>query len=249
MIPNPILKVLSSMQTNGVKALLMGGQACVYYGGAEFSIDTDFAILADADNLARLQSALNDLQARQIAVPPFEQRFLERGHAIHFRCFHPECLELRVDVMAKMRGVDDFEILWERRTSAIDEELNVQFELMALPDLVRAKKTQCNKDWPMIQALLEAHYFQFGEQSTQNRIEFWVAELRTPRLLLEIAHRFPEIQTQREAALLALEGSDETKIEAALKREEERERELDRAYWAPLRAELEELRRIRRLGT
>lgn len=27
--------------------MLMGGQACVFYGGAEFSRDTDFAILAD----------------------------------------------------------------------------------------------------------------------------------------------------------------------------------------------------------
>jgi hypothetical protein len=29
----------------------MGGQACVFYGAAEFSRDTDFAMLADALNL------------------------------------------------------------------------------------------------------------------------------------------------------------------------------------------------------
>ncbi len=45
MIPNPILKVLSSMRSNGVRALLMGGQACVFYGAAEFSRDTDLAVL------------------------------------------------------------------------------------------------------------------------------------------------------------------------------------------------------------
>ena len=38
---NPILKVLSSIRTNRVRALLMGGQACVFYGAAEFSRDTD----------------------------------------------------------------------------------------------------------------------------------------------------------------------------------------------------------------
>ena len=32
----------------------MGGQACVFYGAAEFSRDTDLAILAEADNLDRL---------------------------------------------------------------------------------------------------------------------------------------------------------------------------------------------------
>jgi hypothetical protein len=36
-IPNPIRKVLSSIRKNRVRALLMGGQACVFYGAAEFS--------------------------------------------------------------------------------------------------------------------------------------------------------------------------------------------------------------------
>lgn len=33
----------------------MGGQACVLYGAAEFSRDTDLVILADAKNLMRLR--------------------------------------------------------------------------------------------------------------------------------------------------------------------------------------------------
>ena len=54
MIPNPIRKVLSSIRAHRVRALLMGGQACVFYVAAEFNRDTDFIILADAPNLARL---------------------------------------------------------------------------------------------------------------------------------------------------------------------------------------------------
>jgi len=42
--PNPIHKVLSTFQSCKVGALLMGGQACVFYGAAEFSRDTDFTI-------------------------------------------------------------------------------------------------------------------------------------------------------------------------------------------------------------
>ena len=42
-MPNPIRKVLSSMRAHRVRALLMGGQACVFYGAAEFSRDTDLA--------------------------------------------------------------------------------------------------------------------------------------------------------------------------------------------------------------
>jgi len=36
------------MRAHRVRALLMGGQACVFYGAAEFSRDIDFAVLAEA---------------------------------------------------------------------------------------------------------------------------------------------------------------------------------------------------------
>jgi hypothetical protein len=51
LIPNPITRVLSTLQANGVQALLMGGQACVSYGAAEFSRDLDVALLASPENL------------------------------------------------------------------------------------------------------------------------------------------------------------------------------------------------------
>jgi len=57
----------------------MGGQACVFYGAAEFSRDTDLAILAKSENLAKLKNALEDLQATVIAVPPFEAKYLRKG--------------------------------------------------------------------------------------------------------------------------------------------------------------------------
>jgi len=40
------------MRAHRVRALLMGGQARVFYGAAEFSRDTDLAIVADAANLS-----------------------------------------------------------------------------------------------------------------------------------------------------------------------------------------------------
>jgi len=36
----------------------MGGQACVLYGGAEFSRDTDLVIVSDVANLDRLRAAV-----------------------------------------------------------------------------------------------------------------------------------------------------------------------------------------------
>src|SRR6185437_13930797 len=103
LIPNPIHKVLSSIERYRVRALLMGGQACVLYGAAEFSRDIDLAIVASPANLSRLRAALAELKAVVIAVPPFELKHLRKGHAVHFRCFAPEVAGLRIDVMTNMR--------------------------------------------------------------------------------------------------------------------------------------------------
>ncbi len=78
MTPNPILKVLSTLTCHEVRHLLMGGQACVLYGATEFSRDTDIVILLESDNLDRLSRALEELQAKRIAVPPFSADFLAR---------------------------------------------------------------------------------------------------------------------------------------------------------------------------
>ena len=235
------------MRAQRVRALLMGGQACVFYGAAEFSRDTDLAILADAANLARLRRALEALQAEVIAVPPFELEFLRRGHAVHFRCRHPDALGMRVDVMSKLRGVDRFAKLWERRTT-IQLADGAPCDLLSLPDLAQTKKTQRDKDWPMIRRLVEAHYFENRRRPKRAQIRFWLQELRTPQLLVEVARRHPalcrELAAKRPLLAQAALGQLK-KLEGALQAEESLERERDRRYWLPLRAELEKLRHAR----
>ena len=249
MILNPIRKVLSSMRARRVRALLMGGQACVFYGAAEFSRDIDFAIVADVANLARLRQALADLDAELIAVPPFAHKFLRRGHALRFRCRHPEALRMRVDVMAKMRGVDPFSAPWRRRT-VIELPDGTKCDLLSLPDLVQAKKTQRDKDWPMIRRLVEAHYFQNQDRATPARVSFWLRELRTPELLLTLARANGPLCRRLAAGrtlLAKAAAGDAEALAAALNQEEAMERERDRSYWQPLRRELEALRHPKRM--
>jgi len=232
------------MRKHRVRALLMGGQACVFYGAAEFSRDTDFAILADAANLARLRKALADLRAEPIAVPPFELKFLKRGHALHFRCQHPDALRMRVDVMSKMRGVDPFTKLWSRRTT-IELPDGTKCDLLSLPDLVQAKKTQRDKDWPMIRRLVEAHYFARNDKPNAAQIEFWLLELRTPQLLTEVAKNHASLARRLAAKrpiLRHASAKEITALENALAREESRLRLEDKTYWLPLLTELESLR-------
>ena len=244
MIPNPIRKVLSSIQAHRVRALLMGGQACVFYGAAEFSRDTDLAILADAANLLRLGKALAELQAEVIAVPPFRIEYLRRGHAIHFRCQHPEALRMRVDVMSRMRGVDSFARLWARRTTLTLPD-DSSCDLVSLPDLVQAKKTQRDKDWPMVRRLMESHYFQNQSVAKLAQVTFWIRELRTPELLIEVARSHPAVcqrMAKNRRLLVHAQSQDVPALERSLAQEELEEREADRLYWLPLREELERLR-------
>lgn len=244
MIPNPIRKVLSTMAAHQVNALLMGGQACVFYGAAEFSRDVDLAIVADAVNLDRLRAALSELKAQPVYVPPLSLEYLERGHAVHFRCGHPEADGLRIDLMSRMRGVAPFQELWSRRTT-LEGQDGTGYQLMSLADLVRAKKTQRDKDWPMIQRLVEADYATAHGVGSEVQINFWLSELRTPQLLNELAARNPELtarlQPGRPLLKQAAQG-DVQAVKAGLAAEEEREREADRIYWEPLKMELEALR-------
>ena len=244
---SPIQKVLSTLSSHRVQSLLIVGQACILYGGAEFSRDADIAILTSADNLHRFESALSELQASPIAVPPFEIDYLRRGHAVHFRCAHPEANGMRIDVISVMRGVDSFDDLWLRRTT-VEVAPGESYDVIALQDLVRSKKTQRDKDWPMIRRLVESNYAVNSEKPGPEQIEFWLAESRTPSILRETAAAYPSIArmlAEKRPMLAAITRMTDEDIEDALEKEEKNERDLDRAYWKPLREELERIRLAR----
>lgn len=244
MIPNPILIVLSTLTTRRVRFLLMGGQACVLYGGTEFSRDTDIVLVPDPANLTALKLALEDLQAEVIAVPPFDEDYLRRGFALHFRCSHPDAKGMRVDVMSVLRGVAPFEELWTRRTTAA-LDCGGTVDLLGLTDLIQAKKTQRDKDWPMIRRLVEAHFDAHHSSPTDERVRFWLREARTPSILQAVAQQYPALLAEAEPQRLLLAGVGGATVEAiehALQDEERLERDADRRYWAPLIKELEQLR-------
>ncbi len=223
----------------------MGGQACIAYGGAEFSRDVDLAVLCSPGNLTRLRRALEELGAEAVFVPPLEESYLRRGHACHFRCQAPEVAGLRIDVMSVLRGCDAFEKLWGRREVVSNRDLG-HVNLLSLSDLVTAKKTQRDKDWPMVRRLVEADYFRHRSKPKPGQVDFWLRELRTPELLVELVRRRRARRQHMEATrpLLSIAASgDLERLGEALRREQEAERTADRKYWAPLRKELQLLRR------
>jgi hypothetical protein len=221
----------------------MGGQACVFYGAAQVSKDIDLALLTEPANIERLRKALNQLQAERIAVPPFDPALFDRGHAIHFRCQAPGVERLRVDLMSKLRLLPGFTELWKRRTAFADEH-GEEFNLLSVPDLVRSKKTGRNKDWPVIELLVNIHIHENLSAPQPDWIRFWLQECRTPSQLVSLARRFKtECQALQTRPLLALAlAADEAALTPALDAEMRAEQALDRAYWESVRRELETMR-------
>lgn len=242
---SPIPKALSTFLKHEVKALLIGGQACILYGAAEFSRDIDLVIMISPENLEGLTVALEELEAERVFYPYLSEDVLLRGHACHFRCQRTDIKGLRIDVIGVMRGVDSFPELWKRREKIELPEIG-QVSIIGLPDLVKAKKTQRDKDWPMIRRLVEADIHRAPDNPSEDKICFWLSECRTPELLISLSAKYPKIASRMSAnrPLLrsAIQGNRE-KAQSFLKDEEDKEREADRQYWMPLKKELEEWRR------
>ena len=150
--------------------------------------------------------------------------------------------------MSKLRGCGTFDELWERRLSLQDDG-GMVYEILGIEDLVAAKKTQRDKDWPMIRRLVDAHYEQFREQSQPAQVQFWLRESRTPVTLVELAHEFPvqldQVLPERPLLKAARAGQEEI-LDSMLAAEVAEIRRIDRAYWEPLTAELHELRETKR---
>jgi hypothetical protein len=228
----------------------MGGQACILYGAAEFSRDVDVAVAADDGNLNRLRRALAELQAAPIFVPPLGQEVLLRGHACHFRLQIPEARGIRIDVMSVMHGCDSFEELWKRRRQLKLPGIG-SVNVLSLRDLVQAKKTQRDKDWPMVRRLVEADFAHRATRPTRNQILFWLSEARNPEFLMELCRHYPRwagrVGRDRVAVRHGLKG-ELHRVDKALRDEEEAFRSADRAYWQPLRTQLLMWRRALKQG-
>lgn len=248
MIPSLITSALSTLQAHRVPCLLMGGQACVLYGGAEFSRDLDLVIATHTDALTQLQAALDDLRAELVAVPPLRLDLLERGHAVHFRCQRADVARLRIDVLARPPRISDLAGLWARRVMVPIPD-GAAVPVIALVDLVATKKTQRDKDWATIGQLVEADMVRHQQTATSDRVRFWLQEAREADQLLPLAATFPEeaatLVAMRPVLTKAIEG-DREGLELELAQEQIRGKAADRAYWAPLLAELEQMRRAQR---
>jgi hypothetical protein len=193
--------------------------------------------------MRRLRKAIEILQAELIFFPPLSIEYLKRGHACHFRCHHPDAGGARLDVMSKMRGCDPFPRLWSRRTTLELPDVG-NLTVLSLQDLVQSKKTQRDKDWPMVRRLVEVDYLSRRNRATDEDIKWWLAESRSPQHLVELGRTASQTVGAITARPWLAEAISEgaSRLENELRGEELRIGREDYRYWEPLRKELERMR-------
>lgn len=97
----------------------------------------------------------------------------------------------------------------------------------------------------MIELLVTIHYRENGAAPIPEWVEFWLGEARAPEMLVELCQRFPDEArglTGARPLLTHAIGGDLAALRPALDAEVRAEQAKDRAYWEPLKRELESLR-------
>ena len=79
-------RLIRSFDRAGVRYLIVGGQAAILHGAADFSEDVDLWIRPDRANIERALGALAGLRARiHKLTPPLTRTHVAAGHGFHFR--------------------------------------------------------------------------------------------------------------------------------------------------------------------
>lgn len=141
-----------NLEREGVRYLLISGQASIVYGAATFSEDVDLWIEPSAENISRFIRALHRSKAMvHKLTPPLTARHFRRGHGFHFRVPSPEDIETYLDVMGKPPRVGSFSAA-ARRASQFDTVWG-SVPVVAMPELVEMKKTRRLPDYDVISKL------------------------------------------------------------------------------------------------
>lgn len=121
---------LKTLIEHGVKFLIVGGQAAIYYGVRRGTGDLDLLIEPTRHNGEKILSAFNqlNLQVDEIKPEEFEQPlFLGLG-------FEPDA----VDLLTTTPGID-FNAAYERAKEILDT--NIKIKIISIEDLIKAKES------------------------------------------------------------------------------------------------------------
>jgi predicted nucleotidyltransferase len=134
-----LLKILERLHDHGIEFVLIGGMAAVLHGSSQVTQDVDVCMVLDAHNIARLRTALADLNPRH-RMTPAKHSFLEIppiGAPLKNIYLRTELGVL--DIISEVVGVGDFAAIRER---AEWQELGGRrMRVLSLRDLIACKET------------------------------------------------------------------------------------------------------------
>jgi hypothetical protein len=241
-----------ALDREGVRYLVISGQACILYGASQFTEDIDLWVQPVPSNLASFLRAMARVKARVYKLtPPVTMKYVRKGHGFHFRIGR----DLYLDVMGRPPRVGGY-----LEASARAREFKTDWGILrvsAPEDLVLLKRTNRPGDYEAISNLVRLRVLEDKEEVAVLRWAllntFDIADLldfafraadklrRWPprpalRALLPVtvaSTRIPDRRIRRAAHLLAVEMGQV--------------QERGRRYWRPIVSELKKLQGSRRL--
>jgi len=127
---------LVALHRHGVRYLVVGGEAVIYYGYARVTGDIDLFYERTAENAQRLYAALREFWQGNVPGVQGEGDLVEPGVIVQFGV-PPN----RIDLVNRIDGVD-FEAAWPNRLGVhvLGESFDIVVWFLSLEDLVRNKR-------------------------------------------------------------------------------------------------------------
>lgn len=121
---------IESLNRNGVRFLIVGAHAVAFHARPRATKDLDLYIEPTPDNAERVLLAIRGFLGTDLGISVADLstpgRIVQLGVA-----------PTRIDLMARLAGVADFESVWSRRVDAVFGSVPAPY--IALDDLIRAK--------------------------------------------------------------------------------------------------------------
>jgi hypothetical protein len=209
---NIYFDLTGELNREGTIALLTSGQAVVYYQTAIMSKDGDWILRETRDACSRVLSLLGARGARYRAGAPLDIRWLAGGWSSHLEFQDDRGRRIRCDFMTRPPRVEAaaLESLFEHR------EEPGRLQVVDLVTLMRMKRTQRAKDYPVI-----------GELARLLPAEVEILFTTDPDRILELARTHGK-GVDRLPVQEALRGASREDVAIALARETYRYQEEDR---------------------
>lgn len=123
-------ELLSTLNSNNVRYLLIGGYAVIIHGAPRLTNDLDIVIASDSENAERCLNALRDFG--------FTEGLSEKAFAKRKSVVRMGIEPVKIEILNYLEGVD-FESAYKRREIRTVED--IEFSLISLQDLLANKRT------------------------------------------------------------------------------------------------------------